>query len=323
MLTIGKLAAGQQQYYLNTVAGGAEEYYTTGKEQPGRWCGTSAARLDLTGQVEPEALHRLLDHVHPATGERLTDGRSDPKVIGFDATFCAPKSVSLLFALADPDVSGHVRDAHDSAVNDAVAAFETMARGRRGHGGARTVAGEGFVAAGFRHRTSRAGDPLLHTHVVIANLVHAPQDGRWSALDGRPIHTWARPVGHLYEAQLRWELTQRLGVRWGPVTNGIADIAGIDRQVLDAFSTRRNEIQAHLAERNEHGPKAAQRAAYITRAPKDLNLNPDQLLPAWRARADALGFDHHALQGTLHQPDRHGLASVGINRVRLLWRDVV
>ena len=183
----------------------------------------------------------------------------------------------------------------------------------------RTVAGEGFVAAGFRHRTSRAGDPLLHTHVVIANLVHAPQDGRWSALDGRPIHTWARPVGHLYEAQLRWELTQRLGVRWGPVTNGIADIAGIDRQVLDAFSTRRNEIQAHLAERNEHGPKAAQRAAYITRAPKDPNLNPAELLPAWRARADALGFDHHALQGTLHQTGRHRLGSTPTACTRC-WR---
>jgi len=74
------------------------------------------------------------------------------------------------------------------------------------------VKGDGLVAAAFRHRTSRAAEPQLHTHVVVANLVHSPADGRWTALDARPLYRWARPVGHLYEAQLRWELTRRLGV---------------------------------------------------------------------------------------------------------------
>ncbi len=72
---------------------------------------------------------------------------------------------------------------------------------------------------------------------MIANLAYAPTDGRWTALDGRPLYSWLAPVGHLYEAHLRWELTRRLGVEWGPVRNGIADVAGIPKPVLREFST--------------------------------------------------------------------------------------
>jgi conjugative relaxase-like TrwC/TraI family protein len=90
------LAPGQQQYYLDTVARGAEEYYTGAREAPGQWLGSAAARLDLAGEVAAEDLGRLLEHVHPGGGYRLTAARSAPVVAGFDATFCAPKSVSLL-----------------------------------------------------------------------------------------------------------------------------------------------------------------------------------------------------------------------------------
>jgi conjugative relaxase-like TrwC/TraI family protein len=212
VLSLGKLGAGQAQYYLDTVAAGAEEYYVGGKEAPGQWCGTSAALLALSGDVDGEALHRLLDHRHPLTDERLTSSRSVPKVVGFDATFSAPKSVSLLFALGDPETSNEVRNAHDVAVAEALGVYEQIAAGRRGKAGKISVEGDGFVAAAFRHRTSRNADPQLHTHAVIANVVHAQQDDRWTALDGRPLYGWARPVGFLYEAQLRWELTRRLGV---------------------------------------------------------------------------------------------------------------
>jgi conjugative relaxase-like TrwC/TraI family protein len=108
------------------------------------------------------------------------------------------------------------------------------------------VEADGFVGAAFGHRTSRAVDPHLHTHVLLAYPVHA--EGRWTALDGRRCFPWAKPVGHLYEAQLRAELTRRLGVTWGPFRNGIADIAAIPKPVLRAFSQRRAEIEAHLNE---------------------------------------------------------------------------
>jgi len=303
VLSLGKLAPGQQQYYLDTVARGAEEYYTGAREAPGQWVGSAASRLGLAGEVDAEALRRVLDHVDPGTGTyRLTGSRSVPVVAGFDATFCAPKSVSLLFALGAPEVSNEVRNAHDAAQGAALEVLERAAcRVRRGQGGHTVLDGDGFVAAAFRHRTSRAGDPHLHTHVVIANLAHSPSDDRWTALDARPVYSWLSPVGHLYEAQLRWELTRRVGVEWGPVRNGIADVAGIGRDVLREFSTRRREIEAHLDEHGQHGARAAQVATYATRTAKDPTVDGVGLLPGWRARARGLGFDAQALSNVLER----------------------
>jgi conjugative relaxase-like TrwC/TraI family protein len=305
VLSLGKLVPGRAQYYLESVANGVEDYYMAGKEAPGEWLGVSAERLGLAGMVAPEALLRVLEHEHPQSGDRLTRGHSVPSVLGYDATFCAPKSVSLLFGLGDPETSNEVRNAHDAAVAKALAVYEEVAQGRRGAGGVETVAGEGFVAAGFRHRTSRALDPHLHTHVVIANLVHAEADGRWSALDGRPIYQWCRTVGHLYDAQLRWELTRRLGVEWMPVRNGLADIAGVAAPVVRAFSTRRRQIEAALEISGQSGARASQGAAYATRAAKDDQVDAGELFAQWRARAEALGFDDRALAGMLGRvPDQ-------------------
>lgn len=161
VLSLGKLAPGQQQYYLDTVARGAEEYYTGAREAPGEWLGPGAARLGLSGEVDAEALGRLLNHDHPGSDVRLTGSRSVPVVAGFDATFCAPKSVSLLFAFDAPEVSNQVRNCHDAALAAAMRVLEDEACVvRRGAGGATVVDGDGFVAAAFRHRTSRAAIPI-------------------------------------------------------------------------------------------------------------------------------------------------------------------
>jgi conjugative relaxase-like TrwC/TraI family protein len=297
MLSLGKLAPGQQQHYLDIVARGAEEYYTGAREAPGQWLGAGSGHLGLVGDIDADALGWVLEHVDPATGTyRLTAAKSAPVVAGFDATFCAPKSVSLLFALGDPEVSNEVRNAADAAVTASLTVLEGAAcRVRRGKGGATVLPGDGFVAAGFRHRTSRAGDPHLHTHVVIANLAHSPTDDRWTALDARPLYSWLAPVGHLYEAHLRWELTHRLGVSWGEVRDGIADIDGIPRAAIDEFSTRRRQIEAHLAEHGQHGARAAQVATYATRQTKTADQDPEGLLPAWRERAATVDLVPDAL----------------------------
>jgi conjugative relaxase-like TrwC/TraI family protein len=298
VLSIGKV--GSPDYYLEMVANGVEEYYTNAREAPGLWMGRCADRLGLSGEVEAEALHRVLEHCDPNAGTRLTRAQGAPTVPGFDATFCAPKSVSLLFALGSPEVSNEVRNAHDAAVTAAVRVLEGVAaRSRRGKGGAERMVAEGFVAAAFRHRTSRAGDPHLHTHVLVANLVYSPQDGRWSALDARALYRAAKTVGYLYEAQLRAELTRRLGVEWTPVRRGIADIKGIPKKSLRAFSRRRVEIEAHLAERGETTARAAQVATYATRKPKDRTIDAEGLLPEWRERARSLGLDEQALAGLI------------------------
>src|SRR5204862_3860 len=132
------------------------------------------------------------------------------------------------WALGSAAVSDEVVAAHEAAVDAALAVMETeAARVRRGKAGWDVEPADGFVAAAFRHRTSRAGDPHLHTHVVVANLGYLDRDERWSALDARHLYRWAQAVGYLYEAHLRHELAESLSVGWGPIHNGIADLAGV------------------------------------------------------------------------------------------------
>ena len=165
------------------------------------------------------------------------------------------------------------------------------ARVRRGKAGHDVLDAAGLVAAGFRHRTSRAGDPNLHTHVVVANFGYLGADGRWSALDARHLYRWAQPVGYLYEAHLRHELTRRLGVEWALVRNGIADLAGTPRAAIDVFSTRRREILEHLEAHGMGGGRAAQIATYATRRSKTEAGPTDDLRIAWSNRAVGAGLD--------------------------------
>ncbi len=297
MLSVGKLGVGAGGYYTAMVADGAEEYFTGDREAPGVWVGSGSDDLGLVGTVGAEDFASVLEHRFPGTNVRMTGSRSVPRVAGFDATFCAPKSVSVLHALGTPEVRTAVRRAHDVAVVAALSVLEDEAsRGRRGRGGVEVVDGNGYVAAAFRHRTSRAGDPHLHTHVVIANLVQGPDD-RWTALDARPMYHWSKTVGCLYEAQLRHELGRTLGVQWRPVRRGIADAAVVPMQVIDEFSTRRHEIEAHLAGSGFDSARSAQIATYATRRMKDLSATPATLVEGWRARAGRLGFDcEHASQ---------------------------
>jgi len=129
----------------------------------------------------------LMRGEHPVDGMMLRRMTASSKVAAVDLTFSAPESVSVLFAVAGGDVSHALVEAHERAVASAVGYLEREAcRTRRGHAGSETVRGEGFVAAGYRHRLSRAGDPQLHTHVVVANLTRA--DGKFTALDAHTLY---------------------------------------------------------------------------------------------------------------------------------------
>lgn len=300
MLSIGKLGHGQVDYYLQAVGQGIEDYYSGKGEAPGRWLGTATTEIQLNGQVEGDALRAILNGNRPDDSGPLTrSGQGQNRVPGFDLTFSAPKSVSLMFGLGDPDVSRAVRDAHEAAVEAALDYMERhAAMGRRGKGGQVSVLGNGFIAAGFRHRTSRAGDPQLHTHVLVANMTKGP-DGRWTALDARRLYVHARTGGFLYQAQLRLELTRRLGVEWTPVRNGVAEIDGIPPALRRAFSRRRAEIEAELTNRGETSASAAQVAALHTRREKDYGVPAETLSERWRERATELGFDPKALDQLL------------------------
>ena len=216
MLSIGKLRQGQERYYLNTVARGVEDYYLGSGEAPGRWTGRGAALLGVSGVVRPEQLRAVLDGRHPTDNTSLITVRRKDRLAGFDLTFSAPKGVSLLFALGDPELSLAVRRAHDAAVGQALGYLEREAgEVLRGHNCTVRLAGDGFVAAGFRHRSSRAGDPQLHTHVLTANMARG-SDGRWSALDGRQLYWQAKTAGTLYQTALAtsfviWGWSSRCG----------------------------------------------------------------------------------------------------------------
>jgi conjugative relaxase-like TrwC/TraI family protein len=295
VLSIGRLGAGQGAYYLDQVADRPEKYYTGAGEAPGEWRGSAAAALGLVGVVDAEGLRRALAGEHPATGEKLSERA--PRTLGFDLTFRAPKSVSLLFALGERTSATRVRDAHEAAVDAALGYLEREACvARRGFGGTERLAGNGFLAAGFRHRLSRAGDPQLHTHVVVANVTRG-SDGRWTALDGTALYAQAKTAGFLYQAQLRHELTRRLGVEWAQPHNGVADVAGVDRGLIDAFSRRSREIGAYLDEHPElgEGPRAAQVAALATRRAKESGVSAETLRDEWCELAAAHGVDERGL----------------------------
>ena len=125
--------------------------------------------------------------------------------------------------------------------------FREACFARRGDGGHRLVEAQGFLGAAFRHRTSRAGDPQLHTHVVVPNLVQG-SDGIWSAPDGRHLFVWAKTAGTLYQAALRAELAP-LGLGWNVRRSGLGELAGIPKAILQAFSTRRADIEAAMEAR--------------------------------------------------------------------------
>jgi conjugative relaxase-like TrwC/TraI family protein len=350
VLSVQPLAGGggAAGYYLQREAGCEHElevdpgrdglgYYVNEHDGPGRWLGGGAATLGLSGPLGAdgaEVLRGLLDGRFG--GEQLArpvlrhaDGRtSDVRRCGFDLTFSAPKSVSVLWALADTDVAEQVRQAHAAAVQDALGLVEHLAaRAARGHQGdgqrAPRIETSGVIAAGFEHQTSRAADPQLHTHVLLINLAQGV-DGRWSALDSRTLHRQATTASHLYQHRLRAELTRRLGVGWTEVERGIAEVDGIPLSVRRAFSTRRRQIEQHLEQRGPQpaadGParrgragQLAARVACLATRPAKRHEQPAGQRHRWRATADRLGFtadDVRAVLTRRHDPGQVDVAAL-------------
>jgi conjugative relaxase-like TrwC/TraI family protein len=300
VLSIGKLAAGQAGYYERQVARGRDDYYSGRGEAPGEWTGRGAAALGLAGQVQAARFNALMvgaDPSDPGLERRLRDSRGEPKVVGFDLTFSAPKSVSVLFASADEGTAGQLIAAHEAAVRAALDYVEDEAvKVRRGKGGLIVAAGEGVVAAAYRHRMSRSLDPQLHTHVVCANVARGP-DGRWTALDGRHLYEHAKTAGFLYQAHLRAEVRDRLGLEWGPVVNGAAELTAVPAEVLREFSRRRQEI---LEAAQEEGVEdlASERGKYLaiaTRERKQYGIETHTWREEVRARAAEHGLDSRAI----------------------------
>ncbi len=306
VVSIGAVAAPAQgaSYYER------DGYYA--KDDPAHrevsaWAGRGAEDLGLTGTVDPEVFKAVLEgEVPDGSGRRLGRRRKDGVLEhrpGRDLTFSAPKSVSLA-ALVGGDA--RVVEAHDRAVERTLAWVEGHAaetRMKDPETGRMVRAGDQkTVAATFRHDASRNLDPQLHTHAVLANMVRGP-DGKWRTMSNEALYRRQKLIGMLY----RSELAQGLGKLGYGIEKTHADgrfeVAGVRREVIEAFSTRRAEIEAAMAERGlgttAENQRIAERAALMTRARKR-DVDKSALRGIWEKQATDLGFDAraHAAEAT-------------------------
>jgi conjugative relaxase-like TrwC/TraI family protein len=310
-----------------------------------RWLGAGASGLALSGRVEAAPLAAVLSGRHPIEGHRLRTRES--AVRAYDLMFAAPKTASVLFALGTPDAARALRDAHEEAIDAAVgyvAGHAAVVRHRE-PGGRTSSTVDGLVAAAFTHCVSRALDPHLHSHVVVANLARG-DDGRWRAIDGRGLYAHARAAGALYDAVLRHGVVARLGLEWSPRHPSGWELSVVDPVLAGALSARRAEI---LAELEGHARRKARAGAdvgpspaggawassssgaravawAVTRDPKTRAPSPGELRARWTKIARDSGFgveleaqaparraargdvDEHRFAAAICEPGHRGVA---------------
>lgn len=239
------------------------------------------------------------------TAEEARRG-SRAAVAGYDLTFSVPKSVSVLWAVADAATQARVVDVHHQAVADVVGLLEReVAATRSGPGSVVQEPVVGVAATAFDHYDSRANDPQLHTHVVVSNKVRTRRDGVWRSLDSRPVHAATVGLSEYYSAVLADRLTAEFGLDWERRARGAGrsvqwEIAGVREDLIDEFSSRRRMIEQAkdqiVAEYvATHGRQPSRAAVIKMRAQATLSTRPlkqvhslADLTAAWRERAHVL-----------------------------------
>jgi conjugative relaxase-like TrwC/TraI family protein len=316
VLSSAKIGRTSWRYYQANVAVGACEYYLGAGEQPGVWVGRGLAELGLEtgGEVSEQQLEAVFARaLHPVTGHALGRAWRADAVTGFDLTFSAPKSVSVLWALGGATAQTQVAQAHRAALLAALAYLDAHAAlSRRGTDGVEQIRTAGFAAALFDHRTSRAGDPQLHTHALVPNKLLCA-DGVWRTIDGHELFHHKKAAGVLYQAALRAELHSRLGVVFGaPSAHGQAEILGVPTEVMAAWSKRTAQIAAEAAPviadyeaslgreltRNERAA-VTKTAVLKTRGAKGPAGSVSVLHERWQTEAAALGWGAEALHAAV------------------------
>jgi conjugative relaxase-like TrwC/TraI family protein len=337
-MSIRRMTLGAGYAYLMSSVARADEsrhvsgltaYYAATGTPPGRFLGAGLAGLGAGEGITPgsmvteEQLWRMLGMLQdPLTGEPLgrppqTDrtqvldamGRmrkAAKTVAGFDLTFSAPKSVSVAWALADDATRERIHAAHRAAIEDVIAyAEKKVFATRTGAGGVVSQDIRGVVAAAFDHWDSRAGDPQLHTHVVVLNRVQAVSDGGWRTLDSKALFRATVGLSELYNAILADRLTANLGWAWEPrqrarSTAPAWEVAGVPDALMDEFSQRAHQIEAatELLVKEfvgSHGRRPSTDEVLRLRQQATLSTRPDKqrhslhdLIEGWRSRAEHL-----------------------------------
>ncbi|MFC8501264.1 MobF family relaxase [Pedococcus sp. NPDC057267] len=341
-MSIRRMTLGAGYAYLMSSVARADEargvsgltaYYAATGTPPGRFLGAGLAGLGAGegiaagSLVSEEQLWRMLGMLQdPLTGQPLGRppqpdraqligpsgrvGKSAKTVAGFDLTFSAPKSVSVAWALADDATRERIHAAHRAAIEDVLAYAERhVFTTRTGAGGVVSQDVRGVIAAAFDHWDSRAGDPQLHTHVVVLNRVQAVSDGGWRTLDSKALFRATVGLSELYNAVLADRLTVELGWAWEarqrPRSAAPAwEVAGVPEALMDEFSQRAHQIETateHLVGEfvASHGRRPStdevlrlrQQATLSTRPEKERHSLHD-LVAGWLARAERIiGMD--------------------------------
>jgi len=330
------------QYLLRSVVAGdgnrhlstpLTRYYTEAGTPPGRWLGSGLHALghgeirqgDVVGE---EQLALLLGTGRdPVTGEPLgrgfpvheakvdeygsDTGRSARRAVaGYDLTFSVPKSVSVLWGVADQGTQALIVEAHHRAVAEVIDLVEReVAATRRGasagNGGVLQAAVVGVVATAFDHWDSRLGDPQLHTHLVVSNKVRTTEDGRWRSLDGRPLHAAVVALSEHYNAVLADRITRLFGIDWeqrtrGPERTAAWELAPVPDDLIREFSSRSRAIDIEKdrlikAYVRDHGKRPSSATIIRLRAVATLSTRPEKtvrsladLTHEWRGRASQI-----------------------------------
>ena len=290
--------AASASYYLESQRSfrHPNEYYTAGEEPDGVWFNPKGLfGLENGVKVDSADFQRLYNGFAPDGSSRLTrNAGSDQRSPGVDMTFSADKSVSVLWAVADPALRSRIEEAHNDAarvaLEETVFRYCAYTRIRDREGQIRVLPADISVAM-FQHGTSRENDPQLHTHCVIFNAARTHEDGKWRAMHQYPVYSWAKAAGAVYRNALAWNLRERLGVpmeQYGP-NAGFTRIEGMPEDLQVFWSKRRKAIVAKAGELGIPSLGNASRMAGVnklTRAGKSHDNDPEVRHRRWRGEAE-------------------------------------
>jgi conjugative relaxase-like TrwC/TraI family protein len=318
MLTISKpLSAGQaQSYHQKEFTSREQNYWSQRGIVAGEWQGRLAAHLGLAGAVSAEDFAKLSQGQHPKTGQQLVRQRAsyeyqdaDGKTIktmehraGWDATFSAPKSVSLTALVGGDD---HVREAHRDSVRIALEQLEYYTQARIGGNHPPETTAK-FVAAKFEHDTARPVNgyvaPQLHTHAVIFNITER-EDGQPRAIQPQSLFDSQQFATAVYQSELTYRLRE-LGYEITLGRSGAPEVKGYSQEYLDASSPRSQQIREYLERSGRYGKEAAEIAAHSTRDKKEIH-SPGEVMAAHRKLAADFGNQADAVVRAAREQIQH------------------
>lgn len=284
MLSMAALKS--ERYYLDLAR---EDYYLKGGEPPGVWLGAGAARFGLSGKVDNAHFQSLYRGFSPDGSNPLAgNARRATHHPGWDLTFSAPKSVSVLWSQLGPERKQAIQEAHLAAVSSAIQYLEARASfTKRGGGGVQIERVMGLVVAAFEHGTSRAQDPQLHTHCITFNV--APRaDGTTGTLVGRALFRAKMAAGALYRAELAHRLHAEFGLAIQP-TSSAFELGGVPEELVRRFSSRRTEILQAMSRLGLSGAQSAAKLNLTTRTVK-AHIARELLFEDWQRTGASCGF---------------------------------